>query len=685
MASAFLRLVPDAELQRQEALTQESASEQARLANDRPLLRELARYVLSCWDDARQAKAAVLPRLQRARRARLGEYDPQKLAQIREFGGSEVYPRLMANKCRILESWLRDVYLGQTEKAWTLQPTPKPNFPPDAQELVRQQVGQEVAAVFAQTGQMPDQTAVRGMMSELSEAVEERLREASRKATQRMERLMEDQMIEGGFAHAMGEFLADLAAYPSAILKAPVLRRRERLTWEQTTPGAVEPRVVPEIVPEFERVDPFRIYPAAGAASPQDGYIIEHVTLSYQELYEFIDTPGVNNEALRAVLAEADDGGLTDWIGLTSSEDKVDPDAVPSMLKRKTFNIDCLVFHGPVRGSDLLEWGIEDPIDDPEASYEACVWLIGDWVVKAHLNYDPLGMRPYFRASYEELPGEFWGLGLADVLEDIQSVVGAAARSLVNNMSVASGPQCVVNIDRLPPGEDITALHPWKIWQIVDSQFGTSAPAIDFFQPNTNVQELLAVIDKFYALADDMSLIPRYMSGSEKVAGAGRTASGLSMLMDAAYKGLKGVVSSIDLNVMKPLLEKLYNHNMLYSTDPTVKGDAQVVARGAVSLMQMETLQIRRNEFLQATANPLDAQIVGTTGRAELLREVAKGLEMDVNRIVPPREALEQAQMQQQMRQAQGGMAPPAKTGSQEQLANGRPVTDQFSPNSMTP
>ena len=357
---------------------------------------------------------------------------------------------------------------------------------------------------------------------------------------------------------------------------------------------------------------------------------------------------------------------------------------MPSTLKRKVFNVDALVFHGPVRGADLEEWGIEDPIEDPEASYEACVWLLGDWVIKAHLNYDPLGIRPYFKASYEDLPGEFWGLGLTDALEDIQSVVGAAARSLVNNMSVASGPQCVVNIDRLPPGEDITQLHPWKIWQIVDSQFGTSAPAIDFFQPSANVQELLAVIDKFYALADDMSLIPRYLSGSDKVAGAGRTASGLSMLMDAAYKGLKGVVSSIDLNVMKPLLEKLYNHNMLYADDVTVKGDAQVMARGAVSLMQMETLQLRRNEFLQATANPLDAQIVGTMGRAELLREVAKGLEMDVNRIVPPREALQQqAQMQQQALPAPG--APPQKLGSKEQLANGQPTTDRFSPNSMTP
>jgi hypothetical protein len=255
---------------------------------------------------------------------------------------------------------------------------------------------------------------------------------------------------------------------------------------------------------------------------------------------------------------------------------------------------------------------------------------------------------------------------------------------LVNNMSVASGPQVVVNVDRLPPGENITQMHPWKIWQTIESQFGSSAKAIDFFQPSANVGELLTVIDKFYALADDMSLVPRYLTGSEQAKGAGRTASGLSMLMDAAYKGLKGVVSGIDLYVMKPMLEKLYAHNMMFATDSTVKGDAQVVARGAVSLMRMEALQIRRNEFLQATANPLDAQIVGQAGRAEILREVAKGLEMDTSRIVPSREELE-ARSQMQAPMGAPGQGQPPAPGAGEQLQNGAPVTDTFSKNAMTP
>jgi len=246
-------------------------------------------------------------------------------------------------------------------------------------------------------------------------------------------------------------------------------------------------------------------------------------------------------------------------------------------------------------------------------------------------------------------------------------------------MSMASGPQAVVNVDRLPPGEEIEGMQPWKIWQVHDSQYGGSGAPINFFQPNTNSAELLNVLERFYTFADDWSLIPRYMQGSGGglSGGIGRTASGLSMLFNAANKGLKGVVSTVDTNVLSPLIEAMYAFNMMYNDDESIKGDAQVEARGAISLMQLETLQLRRNEFLQATANPMDSQIVGPEGRAEILREVAKGLEMDVNRLVPRRGQVPQLPPQEGQQQPQ--------VGGGQNLENGAAVTDNFSPNGMTP
>jgi hypothetical protein len=516
--------------------------------------------------------------------------------------------------------------------------------------------------------------------------------ESARDTAKRMERRIDDQLKEARWDKEFAAFLADLATYPAAILKGPILRKKKRLAWQtQDDPSAPEAVIVEAIVPEFERVDPFRAYPAPGATCPQEGYFFEHHTFAHSQLYDLIGIPGYDDEAIRAVLREGENGGLHDWLGFHTENES--HDSIPSHLQKNVFEYDVLEYHGPVLGRDLMEWGLDDDtVNDPEATYESCVWMCGPWIIKAQVNYDPLGIRPYYKTSYEEVPGEFWGFGLPGILADVQGVVNAALRSLVNNMGMASGPQVAVNIDRLPPDQDIANLTPWNIWQVQDSQFGTqSSKAIEFYQPNSNVTDLLAVLEKFYQLADDFSLVPRYMAGSDKVGGAGRTASGLSMLMDAANKGLKGVVANIDTHVLSPMLTKLYYYNMMYDEDPTIKGDAQVVASGAVSLMRLESMQLRRNEFLQVTANPFDMQIIGPEGRSEVLRSVADGLELNTDKIVPPEEDLmkkmAQAQQQQMMQQGTqgGGQQAPKSTMSGESLQDGSATTDNFSPNGLTP
>jgi len=280
----------------------------------------------------------------------------------------------------------------------------------------------------------------------------------------------------------------------------------------------------------------------------------------------------------------------------------------------------------------------EDDIPDPAREYDANVWIVGNYVIKAVLNYDPLGQKPYAKTSFIKCPGAFWGKGIPEIIEDVQSVCNAAARALVNNMGVASGPQVEINLDRIPPNEEITQMFPWKIWQTISDPVGSSAPAVRFHQPNDNANTLVGVYDKFSRLADEHSGIPSYLYGDLDTQGAGRTASGLSMLMGAAGKGIRQVVGYIDSDVIKPIVQRQFIYNMRYDEDESIKGDVEVVAKGAVNLAVRETANVRRLEFLTATANPFDIEIVGKDGRAALLREIAKSLQMPVDDIVPSRE-----------------------------------------------
>jgi hypothetical protein len=323
-----------------------------------------------------------------------------------------------------------------------------------------------------------------------------------------------------------------------------------------------------------------------------------------------------------------------------------------------------------------------EQVPDPQQEYEVEAWVIGPYVIKAVLNPDPLSRRPYYKASYAEVPGSWWGQSVADLVRDVQQAANAALRAMINNAAIASGPQVGILTDRIAAGEDVTQLSPWRIWQMTsDPMHGTPQPPISFFQPNSNVQELMAMFDKFTTMADEVSGIPRYMTGDAKAGGAGRTASGLSMLMTNAGKSIRSVISGIDLRIIQPTLERLYYYNMRYETDPDLKGDINIEARGAANLVAKEAAQVRRNEFLAATANPIDMEIVGVEGRASVLREVARGLDMNTDKIVPPVEVLRQRwQAKQALAAPDTGTpaGPGAMQNNQQQLMDGAPIADNM-------
>ena len=664
---------------------QRKASE---LAQAQPLIKSIASHVRKCWTEARKAKEqTVEPRMFKAVRARRGEYDPDVLTKIRENGGSEIYMMLTSNKCRAAASWLRDVLLGQgADKPWTIRPTPTPTLSPDIVEEMRQNAIQQMANVIQVTGQQLPPMQLRKFLNELREEYTHNVMEEAKFKVKQMENKMEDQLVEGGFITAFDAFIDDITTFPCAFIKGPIIRRKPTMKWNQSAQSGYQLEIVDDLVLEWERVDPFMIYPSPASTGINDGYLIERHKLRQTDLEEMIGVDGYDDEAIRQVIEAYGRGGLQEWLIVDSTKAQAEGRSTTAVMQNSEHLIDAIQFWGMVSGQMLRDWGLsEEEVPDITKQYPCEAWLIGPYVIKASLNYHPMGQKPYYKASYEGIPGTFWGNSTYDLIKDCQDMCNSATRALSNNMGIASGPQVWVNVDRVPVGEDITNMYPWKIHQVTSDPMGSSAAPIGFFQPNSNAQELMAVYEKFSILADEYSGIPRYMTGSSPTGGAGRTASGMSMLMGNANKSMKQVVANIDNSVMTPLLERLYFYNMKYSEDNELKGDVTIVARGSNSIVAKETAQVRRNEFLQATANPIDMQIMGIDGRATLLRETAKQLDVNPDDVVPPREKLRVAQQIAQMLQAgQPPMAAPgmAPQGSpvqnQQMLSNGAPITDNF-------
>lgn len=652
----ILRVVGNAELERAERERMD-AEVQARQNNE--VILGIAAYLKECWDAARIAKQPINDAMLRAMRQRNGEYEADKLQAIRKQGGSEVYMMLTEVKCRAAESWLRDILLDTGSPPWDLQPTPIPDLSPDHSEEIKRAFADRVMELIQNTGQAPSAS----QMAETKELVAQEYRfkilQAAQTRVDAMKIKINDQLAQGGWADAFNEFITDLVTFPCAFLKGPVVRRQRHLAWMRGDDGMMTLEASERLAPEFERVSPFNIYPEPGITRVNDGYLFEHHRLSRSALADLIGVPGYDDAAIRKVL---DEGPGQTWVSEPTESQREEEERKYYTEMRPTDLFDALEFWGKVSGKMLREWGMDaEEVPDEAREYDANVWLVGNYVVKAILNYDPLGEKPYAKTSFIKTPGAFWGRGIPEIIEDLQNVCNAAARALVNNMAVASGPQVEVNLDRIPPNEDLTQMYPWKIWQTLNDPLGSSAPAVRFNQPNDNANTLMGVYERFSRLADDHSGIPSYIYGDVDVKGAGRTASGLSMLMGSAGKAIRQVVMHIDSDILKPIIKRQFIYNMRYDADENIKGDAEIIPRGAISLAVRETVNVRRLEFLNATSNPVDIQIVGVEGRAAILREVAKGLQMPVDDIIPSREKLDYTMKVQQQAQAlaeQQGQAP---------------------------
>lgn len=644
----LLRVVGNDELSRVEREETERAVQQKQQSE---FLLGLSAHVRTCWDAARIAKKPLEDIMLKSLRQRNGEYDADKLQAIRRQGGSEVYMMLTEVKCRAAESWLRDILMDDGTPPWDMMSTPLPELSPEHDAEVQEALSERIVGAIQETGMAPS----RADLMELREIVEQEYRfkvmQAAQTRVDRMKTKIEDQFAQGGWPDAFNEFITDLVTFPCAFLKGPIVRRQRHLGWTKGPDGMTRVEASERIAPEFERVSPFDIYPEPGVTTINDGYLFERHRLTRSQLSDMIGVPGYDDEALRAVLAQ---GPADSWIVDTHEAAREEEERKFYTEMRPTDMYDALEYWGRVSGRMLQEWGMtEEEVPDPDREYDANVWVIGRYVVKAVLNYDPLGEKPYTKTSFIKTPGSFWGRGIPEIISDLQNICNAAARALVNNMAIASGPQVEVNLERIPPNEDITQIYPWKIWQVMNDPLGSSAPAVRFNQPNDNANTLMAVYERFSRLADDHSGIPSYIYGDTDVKGAGRTASGLSMLMGSAGKGIRQVVMHIDHDVIYKIVHRQFVYNMRYDEDESIKGDAEIVARGAVNLAVKETVNVRRVEFLQATSNEIDMQIMGIEGRAAILREVAKGLQMPTDEIIPSREKLEFNARTQQAAQAQ--------------------------------
>lgn len=491
---------------------------------------------------------------------------------------------------------IRDVFSNSIETPFTIKATPQPDLNDEMTRNVMGAVMEQLRSMPMMTPEMLEQAlAEQGQM--LKNAAIQEQQKLANIAADRMNTLIQDRLRDADWLRQFGDFIYNFVVYPTAIIKTPAVSMKPWKKW-----NGQRMVVDHKLVRGVENISPFDFYPAPNAQTVQDAeYVIEVRKCSRSELVGYYTAPGYDREGIRQVLSEMPTGYLEPREDGKDHNPEVDTAEYHIGLEDDAQGFyDCVGFYGAIRGELLEEFGVE--VGDPDLSYEAEIWTVRDIVIKAVLNPDITGQRPFYAASFEPIPGAFWGECPVTRLRDVQRVCTATIVSMVRNMGLASGVLGEVESDRVIDEEEVNVILPNTIRE-VKSVMGMQGRAYNFYTVPDISQQLLSVFERFMQYGYETIGIPRVAFGStENIGTLGRTSGGVAMVLNQASKSVKFALRVLEENVIEPVVQSYIDYELMYSMDTTIKGDIRVHARGVSGIVEKENQESKLQWALQSLA-----------------------------------------------------------------------------------
>ena len=387
------------------------------------LITSLNQWINKEWSDAKDAKQIIEKEMLDSLYQRRGQYTSTKLAQIRAVEQPEIFMNITETKCRNAEAQIKDVISQPGKRIFSVNPTPIPELPEDMMQSIQESTTQmfiQMAVQQAmQTGQQPSGTEIRQLIvskaDEIKDKVHQEVVKKAKKLALDIEDKIDDDFIQGGFYEAIDKVVCDIVGLKAGILKGPIFRKVKVKKTLKDQQGKLSREVKEEIIPEYERRSPFCIFPSPRSIGINDGYMFDVIILRPKDLYDLMGVEGFDAKEIREVLKEFTNGQLkNDWLELTpeAKEGFGEEDQRKVSTYYPYENIYCLELWDEIPGNLLLEWGMKpEDITDEDDVYSVCVWKIGNHVIKAMLNYDQLGRKPFGMTSYQKANDSFWNRG----------------------------------------------------------------------------------------------------------------------------------------------------------------------------------------------------------------------------------------------------------------------------------
>ena len=598
----------------------------------------------------------------RAYRNYRGLYSPD--VQFTEAEKSRVFIKVTKTKTLAAYSQIVDVLFANNKFPLSIEPTELPegvvedvHFDPKEPEELRGDANLESPYGFADDGkEFPKGATERSLQEKLGvfqnklEGVSDQLKAGPGKtptaiefspamvAAKKMQKKIHDQLEESGATKNLRSSAFELALFGTGIMKGPFATDKEYPNWVDD--GEYDPMF--KTVPQVSHVSCWNFYPDPDANNMDEAqFVIERHKMSRSQLRGLKKRPYFRDTVIDECISMGENYNKKYW------EDDLTDYAPEHGIDR----FEVLEYWGMVDTDMLEEQGVEIPDELKDFDeLQANVWICNGKLLRMVLNPFKPAKIPYCAAPYELNPYSFFGIGIAENMDDTQTLMNGFMRMAVDNAVLSGNLLIEVDETNLVPGQDMS-IYPGKVFRRQSGAPGQAIFGTKF--PNVSAENM-QLFDKARQLADESTGLPSFAHGQTGITGVGRTASGISMLMGAASGHIKTVIKNVDDYLLRPLGEGFFRFNMQFDFDKEIKGDLEVKARGTESLMKNEVRSQRLMQFLQIASSPALAPFAKFQ---YIIREIAKSMDLDPDKVTNNMsEAALQAEL---MKQFQGDQPQP--------------------------
>lgn len=504
-----------------------------------------------------------------AERAAEGQAGPGKSGE--RSTRSRVVVNITRPKSNAAISRLTDMLLPVDDKNWGIKPTPNPELAAAVRATTTPALTESGQPVLDESGQpVMAASAAKHVMAE------------AKKAAEAMERQIDDNHVECDYNGEQRKMLWFAIVLGTGVIKGPVAMTTVKNSWQKVN-GRWAMQQVKKVSPGSKNVDPRNFYPDPSCDGDvrKARYVVEKELFNSKTLRQLMGQEGFIDDAIVECLNEKPKLGAGSGSNLAERRYIAGEYQTSDGEYYEVYHV-----HGEWTKGELEELGVDGckckDDKEREQAISGCVVQCNGRPIKAYLNPLDSGAIPYDVFVYEKVAGQVFGVGIPYILRNPQRVVTAAWRMVLDNASLASGGQIVVNSKVIRPADNVWEVRGTKLWY-ANEEVGDIRQAFATFQFQTRMEELLKIIEWAGKFSEDESSMPALMEGNQGA--APDTVGGMTLLMNNANTVLRRLVKMYDDQITDPHVSRYYDWHMTYNEDESIKGDYQIDARGSSVLL----------------------------------------------------------------------------------------------------